>query len=111
MNGQQDHLIQMRFGRTIGIDYSGAETAEASLKGLRVYQTMGDNAPEEVQPPPGPKKYWTRRGLAGWLIETLDDSVPTIVGIDHGFSFPMQYFERHGLLPDWPTFLEDFCEH
>ena len=26
------------FQRYIGIDYSGAETAESSLKGLRVYQ-------------------------------------------------------------------------
>jgi hypothetical protein len=31
-----------------------------------------------------------------------------IVGIDHGFSFPLHYFEVHGLLPDWPTFLDDF---
>jgi hypothetical protein len=29
-----------RFRRTIGIDYSGAEAAEASLKGLRVYQSL-----------------------------------------------------------------------
>lgn len=46
-----------RFRRTIGIDYSGAETAEASLKGLRVYQTLGDSVAEEVLPPAGPKKY------------------------------------------------------
>ena len=100
-----------RFQRTIGIDYSGAETAEASLKGLRVYQTLGARAAEEVLPPAGPKRYWTRRGLADWLIETLDGSIPTVVGIDHGFSFPMRYFERHGLEPDWPCFLEDFCAH
>jgi hypothetical protein len=34
--------------------------------------------------------------------------VPTLVGIDHGFSLPLRYFEVHGLLPDWPTFLDDF---
>lgn len=100
-----------RFDRTIGIDYSGAETAEASLKGLRVYQTMGDRAPEEVRPSSGPKKYWTRRNLADWLVDTLDGGISTVVGIDHGFSFPMRYFERHGLPPDWPQFLEDFCAH
>lgn len=100
-----------RFRRTIGIDYSGAETAEASLKGLRVYQTLGDSVAEEVLPPAGPKKYWTRHSLADWLIETLDGSVPTVVGIDHGFSFPIRYFERHGLEPDWPNFLDDFCAH
>nr|WP_321526622.1 hypothetical protein [uncultured Cohaesibacter sp.] len=100
-----------RFKRTIGIDYSGAETAEASLKGLRVYQTIDSSEAEEVLPPPGPKKYWTRRGLAEWLTEELDSSIPTIVGIDHAFSFPMRYFERHRLEPDWQVFLEDFCAH
>ena len=102
---------ERRFERTIGIDYSGAETAEASLKGLRVYQADGDAPPEEVLPPAGPKRYWTRRGLAEWLVGTLDGQVPTIVGIDHGFSFPIRYFERHGLPPDWPVFLDDFCAH
>jgi hypothetical protein len=37
--------------------------------------------------------------------------VPTLVGIDHGFSFPMAYFEKHELVPDWPAFLEDFQRH
>lgn len=44
-----------RFKRTIGIDYSGAETAEASLKGLRVYQTSDSNEAKEVSPPPVPR--------------------------------------------------------
>jgi hypothetical protein len=35
------------FGRYIGIDYSGAQTPTASLKGLRVYLAEGD-APAEV---------------------------------------------------------------
>ncbi len=39
------------FGRTIGIDYSGAETPTASLKGLRVYLAEGDGHPVEVPPP------------------------------------------------------------
>jgi hypothetical protein len=37
--------------------------------------------------------------------------VPTLVGIDHGFSFPLRYFEVHGLLPDWPSFFDDFQRH
>lgn len=32
------------FSRYIGIDYSGAETPEASLKGLRVYCAVGESA-------------------------------------------------------------------
>ncbi|WP_376800523.1 hypothetical protein, partial [Candidatus Raskinella chloraquaticus] len=99
------------FARTIGIDYSGAETPTASLKGLRVYMTEGDAPPAEVPPPPSAKKYWTRRGIAEWLVERLAEDVPTLVGIDHGFSFPLRYFEVHGLLPDWPSFLDDFQRH
>lgn len=99
------------FRRTIGIDYSGAETPNSSLKGLRVYVTEGDAAPQEVPPPPSSRKYWTRRGIAEWLVERLAEDVPTLVGIDHGFSFPLRYFEAHGRLPDWPTFLDDFQRH
>jgi hypothetical protein len=29
-----------------------------------------------------------------------------MVGIDHGFSFPLRHFEKHRLPPGWPTFLE-----
>ena len=70
------------FARTIGIDYSGAETPAASLKGLRVYLAEGDGQPVEVPPPPSPRKYWTRKGIAEWLVERLAEDVPTLVGID-----------------------------
>lgn len=99
------------FQRTIGVDYSGAETPTASLKGLRVYLAESDAAPREVPPPPSPRKYWTRRGIAEWLAEGLAEDVPTLVGIDHGFSFPLRYFEAYGLLADWPAFLDDFQRH
>jgi len=99
------------FYRYIGIDYSGAQTPTASLKGLRVYRAEGEAPPVEVLPPPSPRKYWTRRGIAEWLVERLAEEAPTLVGIDHGFSFPLRYFETHHLLPDWPTFLDDFRWH
>ena len=44
-------------------------------------------------------------------MERLAEDAPTLVGIDHGFSFPLRYFEAHGLLPDWPHFLDDFQRH
>ena len=44
-------------------------------------------------------------------METLAEDVPTLVGIDHGLSFPLRYFEVHRLPPDWPTFLDDFQHH
>lgn len=99
------------FQRYIGIDYSGAQTPTSSLKGLRVYMADHDNFPEEVQPPPSQRKYWTRRGIAEWLLEKLQEDQSTIVGIDHGFSFPLRYFEYHHLPPDWPEFLDDFQLH
>lgn len=99
------------FARTIGIDYSGAETPTAILKCLRVYIAEGDGLPVEVRPPPSPRKYWTRKGIAEWLVERLAEDIPTLIGIDHGFSFPLRYFEAHGLLPDWSTFLDDFHRH
>jgi hypothetical protein len=99
------------FARTIGIDYSGAETPTASLKGLRVYMAEGCAQPVEVPPPPSPRKYWTRKGIAEWLVARLAEAAPTLVGIDHGFSFPLRYFEAHGLIPDWSVFLDDFHRH
>jgi hypothetical protein len=100
-----------QFNRYIGIDYSGAETADSSCKGVRVYVAEGTSTPEQILLPKPPQKFWTRRGLAEWLCEELAAGTPTIVGIDHGFSFPIEYFDRHGLPRDWPNFLLDFQKH
>lgn len=104
-------IVRGAFERYIGIDYSGAETPIASLKGLRVHMADRDTPPVEVQPPAGSKKYWTRRGIAEWLTEVLTEDIPTLVGIDHGFSFPLRYFAEHGVPLDWRAFLEDFQHH
>ena len=76
------------FTRYIGIDYSGAQTPTASLKGLRVDPAGRDAPPIEVPPPPSLKKYWTRRGIAEWLVERLAEDPPTF----------LEDFQRH-----WPT--------
>jgi hypothetical protein len=99
-----------KFTRHIGVDYSGAQTPTASLNGLRVFMAEGEPLAEAL-PPPSPRKYWTRRGIAEWLVEKLAEDVPTLVGIDHGFSFPLQYFKFHHLPPDWQEFLDDFQRH
>lgn len=65
----------------------------------------------EVQPPVSARKYWTRRGIAEWLVSELADDRPTLVGIDHAFSFPIQYFDEHSLPRNWSHFLEDFHQH
>ena len=99
------------FGRYVGIDYSGAQTAETSLPGLRMYLADRTSLPSEVQPPVSPRKYWTRRGLAHRLLELLSEDTPTLIGIDHAFSFPLRYFEQHALPLDWTAFLDDFQRH
>jgi len=76
----------------------------------------GDASPVEVPPPQSsrtqsPRKYWSRKAIAEWLVERLSEDAPTLVGIDHGFSFPLRYFEAHHLKPDWPAFLDDFQHH
>jgi hypothetical protein len=101
----------MLFARAIGVDYSGAETADSGLTGLRVFIAEGNEEPIEVAPPSGVKRRWTRRTLANWLLERLSEPVPTIAGIDHAFSFPETYFARHGLAHDWDAFLDDFHAH
>lgn len=99
------------FERYIGIDYSGAATADSSLSGLRVYVADRPGEPVEVLPPPSRRRHWTRRGLAQWLIDRFAEQQPTLVGIDHGFSFPLAYFEAHALAGNWPAFLDDFQCH
>ena len=100
-----------QFTRYIGIDYSGAETPEASLKGLRVYMADGTSQAKEVPPPPSPRWYWARREVSEWLVEILPGKERAIVGIDHGFSFPLKYFKRHHLEPNWSFFLDDFQKY
>ena len=71
----------------------------------------GEAPPFEVLPPPSPRKYWTLRGIAEWLVDRLAEDRATLIGIDHGFSFPLRYFEVHRLKSDWPAFLDDFQHH
>jgi hypothetical protein len=98
------------FRRYIGIDYSGASTPTTPLPGLRVYASDGQNPPEELLPDSSRQRYWTRKGLAEWLVHQLSGARPTVVGIDHGFSFPLPYFKSYGLR-SWSEFLTDFQHH
>jgi hypothetical protein len=100
-----------QFERYIGIDYAGAETPTSSLPSLRVYAAGRTSSPEEVQPPPSPRKYWTRKDISAWLRNELSGPSPVLVGIDHAFSFPLRYFEAHRLPLDWLAFLDDFQHH
>ncbi|MCC5887089.1 MAG: hypothetical protein JJT88_11710 [Gammaproteobacteria bacterium] len=97
------------FERYVGIDYSGARSATDGLPGLRVYVACADAEPREIQPAAG--KYFSRRGVHDWLLDALADPLPTLIGVDHSFSFPLAYFEQHELALDWDQFLDDFERH
>lgn len=99
------------FDRYVGIDYSGAETPTSSRKGLRIYMADRISPPAEIQPPPSPRKYWTRKEIAEWIVGQLHRPERSLIGIDHAFSFPLQYFTKHNLPHDWPAFLDDFQLH
>src|ERR1035438_2131843 len=99
------------FDRYVGVDYSVAQTPTSSLKGLRVYMADRTSPPLEVPPPASPRRYWTRQGVAEWLAALLSEAAPTLVGIDHGFSFPLRYFQEQGLPLNWTALLDDFQRH
>jgi hypothetical protein len=100
----------MRFTQYIGIDYSGAQTAEHRSKTLQVYTAGQEGNPRKIAPPPGRGKQWSRREIADYCIQALRSDTPVIIGIDHGFSFPLDYMRRYGLT-DWDAFLQDFTQH
>jgi hypothetical protein len=97
------------FDRFIGIDYSGAATPTTRIRGLQVYAALPNGEPRPVRPAP-PARNWSRRELAHWLLAELHRGDALLIGIDHGFSFPLSYFERYGL-GSWPAFLEDFSRY
>lgn len=98
------------FKTYVGIDYSGAKTTVSRNKGLRVFKATQDSDPTRVEPTAGNNLNWTRKEIAHWCLELLKSYDPVIIGIDHGFSFPMSYMERYQIR-NWDQFLEDFQKH
>lgn len=86
----------------VGIDYSGAQTATSRLPGLRLCIAGEKGAPEELR---NDGRNWTRQALAKKIADLLTNATePHIVGIDHAFSFPIGYHEKHDLA-DYDAFL------
>jgi hypothetical protein len=103
-------MVTSLFQTYIGIDYSGAKTAISRLKGLRVCKATRNAEPTIVKSIVGENWNWTRKDLAHWCLEQLKRDDPTIIGIDHGFSFPVSYMKRYQI-SNWDQFLEDFQKH
>jgi hypothetical protein len=99
-----------RFQTYVGIDYSGARTPVSRNQGLQVFKATPDSDPMRVKSPAGKKWNWTRKEIAHWCLAQLGGKAPVIIGIDHGFSFPVRYMERYRIT-DWDRFLDDFQRH
>ena len=103
----------MTFDLHFGIDYSGRETPTSRTPALQVYSASNGKEPEQVRTPacpPAGNWNWCRKDIAEWLIDKANADVRFIAGIDHGFSFPLSYFQRHRLR-SWTSFLDDFAKH
>ena len=80
---------------------------------IQVYEGIGGGVPVMVRSPSSTSKQrrnWNRLEVASWLAERLQRDDRCLVGIDHGFSFPLDYFKRNKL-KTWSTFLADFVKH
>jgi len=95
------------FDRFIGIDYSGAKAPHEPLSGLRVFTCTRHGQMEEIRPTS--LRHWTRQQLFTWLTDEVLHGPRSLIGIDHGFSFPKIYFLRHALT-SWPDMLADFID-
>lgn len=97
------------FGRYVGIDYSGRGKPAYAYREIQVYVATEGNTPTK-QRRPDKNANWSRESLAEWLLKILAEPAPTIVGIDHAFSLPIEFLESHDI-GNWDEFLIEFCKH
>ena len=97
------------FSRYGGIDYSGKGKPTRAYSGIQVYMASSGNPPARQQRPNSAVN-WSRESLAEWLVGILEEPTPTIVGIDHAFSFPVDFLHEHRIA-NWEEFLPEFCKH
>ena len=84
----------MDFDLYIGIDYSGRETPKSRTSALQVYASFESEEPRKILSPASTAKKlknWCRKEIAERLIDQARTGVSFIAGIDHGFSFPINY--------------------
>ena len=75
-----------------------------------MYEAQQDGEPVKVGTPTEGAKNWTRLEIAQYCLKVLEPGEPVVIGIDHGFSFPLSYMRRYGIT-SWDRFLEDFMRH
>jgi hypothetical protein len=95
------------FERYIGIDYSGAAEPSTPLRGLQVFVADRKGEPLQKRSTHPRTQKWDRERLAAWLLDRLLEDAPTIVGIDHAFSYPLKALDET-TRRTWEEFLEWF---
>ena len=101
------------FSRYIGIDYSGQGLPTRGTAKLAACEAVCNSDPVVVPAKGTGGETWSRKAIAKWLVSELQgECEPTVVGIDHGFSFPIDYFKRYEIPENnWCRFLDDFQKH
>ena len=104
----------MLFNLYIGIDYSGSASTNDRPGNIAFYLTHLKNLPSPVYAHDFPfnnteAKHWSRTDLARTLTNILNtkSSHRIIIGIDHGFSFPIGYYHRN-FITSYPDFLAQY---
>ncbi len=88
----------MQFDVHVGIDYSGAAMPSNRSAAIQVYRATDGLKPLKVLSPASAgsrRRNWNRAELTEWLQSCLAGEARIIVGMDHGFSFPLAYFQRY----------------
>lgn len=101
------------FHHYIGIDYSGAARATTRNRSIQVFSCTPATEPQIVHSIATTRtkpRNWNRVEVLQWLVQFLKQHPSTIIGMDHGFSFPISYFEKYQLA-SWNDFLADFSTH
>ena len=88
-------MVDLRFNNYIGIDYSGAKTSLSRLAQLQIYIANPESNPIRIDPPEKRVKNWCRKELTFHLKEILKSKKKTIIGIDHGLSFPYSFYKKN----------------
>lgn len=89
----------MHFQRFIGIDYSGADSPLTARPNMAVFEASRGS--RSAAPVPG---YWSRKSVFDYLVSLLDGE-PALIGVDHGFSWPVEALDHLGLT-SWPELLQ-----
>lgn len=98
------------FQRYIGVRYSGRKSPNEPIRWLRVFAAEEDHVPFQERNDRSEEGRWSRQDLAEWLLEQITGDQSVVVGLEHAFSFPQSYMDRHGLT-SWTEFIEDFEAH